>query len=747
MKNTEKKTIIRITEVLIIFMTFFSSARPQVLDPEIVVHPGINVEVGDEVYFSAENTTYPADTALLRMARYEWDFGDGYSFQFGKPNANSCYSGLAVVHYFMAPGTYNVKLTVSIYDHYDGEGIPTAPPLAKDSSVTVINVTGTAPLAGFELQHAPFHNRLAQYIYAIIPAAYQNNQSTLRVSLSGPGESNTILFTKDNLEGEEVFLLDQKTLAQGDYVIIAELFNDAGQLVPGGIWREKFSKRYPGLPKVGIDENNSMYLDGQLFFPIMPFMTNNERVQEFIDSGGINALHTEGWYASHNAGTWTDYLNKAAEKNLICAGPNRGNYSWGELGIYRQRFNHDVKIMTEYILSNHDHPAMMMWSWDDEPNMGGRNQKVDLPVLAAWQYITHEYDTCHLYYNGFYMYDWSRYYGEGLRTHDYLQSHALFGGKKWISDVIGGDIYPMNYRLSAHLNFADMGPYAAYLDALDRMQTNNKNLVPCLPVLQPCEETNGDATPPVTSGQVYLEAWLNVIHGAKGIIWFPYFVYSTVQWQSMKKFAGQMGRLAPIVLGPKTERTVADNANTALNRVDVMIRENKNYIYLFAARVTEPDQIAGAYYPGVEPDSIVVNFNISDIDYNGMIKVIDEDRLIPSVNGQFEDVFLKDDVHIYQVTIPLGYTGIETDNKLMVYPNPFTTEVTISYYLGSRSDLHIDIFDIYGRLVEKVYRCDVPAGQGSIRINTGGYPAGIYICRIETDGIIYVRKLMKDIIQ
>ena len=745
---TMPEKVRRTTLVAALFLATINITLAQGLTPAITVQPDTIIEVGEEIFFSATGTAYPTNPAQLRQARYEWDFGDGYSFKYGSPNPNSSYSGLAVVHYFMMPGTFNVKLIVSIYTEFDGEGVPTSPPVDKDSIITVIHVTGTAPIAGFEIQHAPFHNRLAQYLYVIIPASYRGNQTTLRVSLSGSGNSNTILLTKNNLASEEKILLDQKSLVQSDYVVIAELLDAGNQLIPGGIWHDKFSKRYPGLPKVGIDENNSIYVNGQLFFPIMPYMTNNDRVQEFIDSAGINGLHTEGWYTSHNVGTWTDYLNKAADKGLLCVGPTRGDYNQGELAPRRQQFNHDVNRMTEYILNNNNNPAMMMWSWEDEPNMGGRNTKVDLPVLAAWQYITHSNDINHLLYNGFYMYDWSKYYVTGLRSFDYLQSHVLFGGKKWISDVIGGDIYPINYRLSPHLNFADMGPYAAYLDALDRFQTNNKHLVPCIPALQPCEETAGDNTPAVTADQVYLEAWMNVIHGAKGILWFPYFVRSTMQWKSMKKFADQMKVLAPVVLGPETPRMVTDDANTPLNRVDAMIRENDTCIYLFAARVTEPDLISGAAYQGIEPGSITVNFIVSGLSGPAAAEVMDESRTISVTNGQFTDTFDKNAVHIYRIDTPASIS----DEKLSQipshvileqnYPNPFNPSTAISFGLPSQSFVSLKVFDVVGSEVATIVSEELPAGYYSRQWNAANMASGVYFYRLQAGSITKTKKLI-----
>jgi hypothetical protein len=250
-----------------------------------------------------------------------------------------------------------------------------------------------------------------------------------------------------------------------------------------------------------------------------------------------------------------------------------------------------------------------------------------------------------------YGYDWSKYYGNVPNIYDYLGSAWFFGGKKWVQDVFAFDVYPISHRLHPTLNFVGMGPYAAYLAIFDQITTFNKGLVPVLPTLQPCAEITGSSvgfTP--TDAQVYLETWMNVIHGAKGIVWFPLFdMANSGRWTAMKKFTDQMAILAPVVLGPVPARTVTDNANTALNRVDTMIREKDGVVYVFAARVTEPDPITGSNYQGAEPDSITVNFTMSGFTGSTTAVVVDEGRTISLTNGKFTDTFVKNAVHIYKI--------------------------------------------------------------------------------------------------
>ena len=126
----------------------------------------------------------------------------------------------------------------------------------------------------------------------------------------------------------------------------------------------------------------------------------------------------------------------------------------------------------------------------------------------------------------------------------------------------------------------------------------------------------------------------------------------TGRWKAMKKFADQMNVLAPAVLQSTPKRTIMDNANKPLNRVDTMIREYDGFIYIFTARVTEPDPIEGAMYRGVEPNSIIADFSVSGLEGSVVADVMDEGRRLSLTGGKFTDTFAKNDVHIYK--IPMG---------------------------------------------------------------------------------------------
>ncbi len=118
---------------LILLLLLIPSLAWGALVPAIEVRsantPTTTVEVGEEVYFSASGTTYE-DSVLLGKARYEWDFDDGYTYQYmsgcvGQPYYSIMAGGIAAVHYFMTPGTYTVTLSAKIWDTYTAtNGIP-----------------------------------------------------------------------------------------------------------------------------------------------------------------------------------------------------------------------------------------------------------------------------------------------------------------------------------------------------------------------------------------------------------------------------------------------------------------------------------------------------------------------------------------------------------------------------------------------------------------------------------------------
>ena len=66
------------------------------------------------------------------------------------------------------------------------------------------------------------------------------------------------------------------------------------------------------------------------------------------------------------------------------------------------------------------------------------------------------------------------------------------------------------------------------------------------------------------------------------------------------------------------------------------------------------------------------------------------------------------------------------------YPNPFTGVTTIPFTLDHPARIEIDIFDPTGRNLANLASGEYPAGDHSVSWDAGGFPAGVYFCRLST---------------
>jgi hypothetical protein len=70
------------------------------------------------------------------------------------------------------------------------------------------------------------------------------------------------------------------------------------------------------------------------------------------------------------------------------------------------------------------------------------------------------------------------------------------------------------------------------------------------------------------------------------------------------------------------------------------------------------------------------------------------------------------------------------DFQLRNYPNPFSGSTEISYFLKSKSDVNIGIYDTKGALVSRLINQTEPSGLHNTSWNAGNCAAGTYLCRI-----------------
>jgi hypothetical protein len=605
------------------------------LQSNISVLPSTAVEVGDEVFFSGAATTNGALTISdpsLQQGWFEWDFGDGFAMKRGFPDASCEHSGVSCIHIFMKPGTFNVKLRVTDAGNN------------KDSTTVSVTVTGVTPLKGFELWHAPFHARLAQYIYTQVPqTVYGNAANGLRITVHKDSTLVSTLVDKTGLSKEEKFLLKNADLPAGNYFLLAELLDASKNRL--SYIKEKFAKPYAGAPLFGIDENNSFVSGGKKYFPVTPWQMSTN---EFASAAGkyVNCAFGEGYTATHNCVSWTGYLTSSSTNNILAIGPQR----WEGLGETNCEKNSDPRKIVEYVTGTSAKPAMAMWMWKDEPNMGGRDLEVPAEVLSSWTYLSHVNDPQHPVVDNLYGFDYLSYYTPTGSYVDYLRTDSTFGGKKHFSfDALGHDIYPIHFGdYSALKGRRVISEWAA---SIDKLSSNNYNLMPYMMFIE-VQDIGGRPTPPPTANQIIMESWIGITHGSKAINWFPYFG-STPQAAitAMSNLYTQITNFSQVILAGPSARSFANTATTPSNRVDCLLRTvgagADTSSYLFAVRVTEPDPTA-VFVDWKEPDTVKATFSIGGIG-NADVVVEGENRTLKAANGSFTDAFGKCAVHIYRI--------------------------------------------------------------------------------------------------
>ena len=94
----------------------------------------------------------------------------------------------------------------------------------------------------------------------------------------------------------------------------------------------------------------------------------------------------------------------------------------------------------------------------------------------------------------------------------------------------------------------------------------------------------------------------------------------------------------------------------------------------------------------------------------------------------------------------IGKSIAQSDNNnsllLCNYPNPFNPTTTISFILGSRCYVSLQIIDLLGRKVETVVSEELPAGRYSRQWNASKMSGGIYYSYLHAGSFVETKKIV-----
>jgi len=434
---------------------------------------------------------------------------------------------------------------------------------------------------GFELWHADFHGHLAQYIYAQIPTVFTNDPTNkIKVTITGDNGYSKVIYNKNSLQLEEKFLLNNSELPAGNYTLTAQILDSSGNILDE--LREKFAKPYDAIPEVGIDENNAIRVNGELFFPVTPYCVGD--ILESYTKRYINSVFGK----EYSEITWEKYLDKVKQYNLKAIGPDRG-------------FNRhsDPNKIEEFVNPHKDHNATFMWTWTDEPYY----RQVLPPMHRSWTYLSHKLDPQHIVSTTIQALLWHQGSWDdenwGTKTEErmgftYLYSGKWFGGKRiHTTDVPSlSGYFPISSGSTRLLAFD-----------LDTFNKEHYGLIPYMCFLS---APSGESLPE----RIRMFAWLAVVHGSKGISWFSHPPPTAPEnYGVMAEFLDHIEKLTPIVLAPEPNRTVTDSSD----KVDTMIREDsQGNIWIFTVRITnaneanDPPTDVTLTVDGLTPDKNVI---------------------------------------------------------------------------------------------------------------------------------------------
>jgi hypothetical protein len=76
------------------------------------------------------------------------------------------------------------------------------------------------------------------------------------------------------------------------------------------------------------------------------------------------------------------------------------------------------------------------------------------------------------------------------------------------------------------------------------------------------------------------------------------------------------------------------------------------------------------------------------------------------------------------------------------YPNPFNPSTTIKYGLTKPSHVRIEVFNSLGQMVARLVDCEQPAGNHEVRFNASGMASGMYVYRLQAEGLVQSRTML-----
>jgi hypothetical protein len=229
---------------------------------------------------------------------------------------------------------------------------------------------------------------------------------------------------------------------------------------------------------------------------------------------------------------------------------------------------------------------------------------------------------------------WDQWYGRGVRSNHPEDYPAYVQG----ADIVSFDIYPVVHD---HKDVAGKLDYVARgVERLVRWTEGRKVVWNCLE----CTRISNPERKP-TPHEVRAEAWMSLIHGSRGLIYFvhqfkPVFreaalLDDAAMLDGVTSLNRQITELAAVLNAPAPAMQVRAETDPTSGLIDTMVRRQGGSTYLFAVEMRGQGSLARFRIQGRAGEAKAV--------------VLGEDRVVSVNDGQFPDRFGPWEVHLYRL--------------------------------------------------------------------------------------------------
>ena len=290
-----------------------------------------------------------------------------------------------------------------------------------------------------------------------------------------------------------------------------------------------------------------------------------------------------------------------------------------------------------------DDPAIIGWMHGDEPDNAqslgdGKGYGPPIPpenIAADYRRVRKADPSRPVLLNLGQNVAFDNYVGRGVRrNHPEDYSEYLKG-----CDIASFDIYPVNHdskEVAGKLWFVADG--VGRLVKWSNGQETVWNCIECTRI--------GELDKKPTPHQVRCEAWMSLVHGSRGLIYFvhqfkPTFHEAALLDDSEMLAAvtalnRQITGLAPVLNSPVVRDAATVQSQNPEGPIALMVKKHEGTTYLFAV--------------GMRDGATTGTFKLGGVVGERTIEVIGENRKIAVAGGSFTDRFDPWDVHLYRLT-------------------------------------------------------------------------------------------------